>query len=123
MRRRSRFILPLLLIVFWAQVFAPIGARLVMAAQSDDSLTSWICTSQGKAASPDQSPLPHREGDECCGLCQVAHGPPATLHPALIGLVNPPALYRLITRDIPETRAHAAFVGEQTRARAPPKIS
>ena len=115
----------LFLIALMAQIFAPIGAGLAMAQKYDARALGPVCVNvlpDGKS-STDQAPASHHDSDECCGLCQLAGGPPATLHPALIGLANPPAVFRLVNAYAPDIPTLAAFVGDQTRARAPPRNS
>lgn len=122
---RFRAALSLFLIALMAQIFAPIGASLAMAQMFDARDLAPVCVNLGQdgKATSDPAPSRHHGDDECCGFCQLADGPPATLHPALIGLSNPPALYRVINRYSPDQLVSIAFIGDQTRARAPPQGS
>lgn len=95
-----------------------------MSAAFDARQLGTVCIQVNEdGSSSDQTPQAPHAHDDCCGLCQLVNGPPAVLHPALIGLSNPPALYRLITRDVAESKPPALLVGEQQRARAPPTFS
>lgn len=125
LRRRLSFVLPIFAIVLLAQFLAPIGAGFAMTAGFDARALGPVCAHPSADDADDRggTPSPHACDDQCCALCQLAVGPPVALHPALIGLSNPPALYRLIVRYDADPAGIAAFVGDHSRARAPPATS
>jgi hypothetical protein len=124
-RQRKKVLLPFFLIALLAQIFAPVGVGLIMSAAADPTASWPICSQSGAVETKDhgQSPSQRHSDDECCGLCQIANAPPTILHPSLIGLIIPPALYRIVMRSHSESVAQPLFIGDHARARAPPSFS
>ena len=98
---------------------------MATAAKFDARMLGPVCIQVDSADTSmrDEAPGPAHADHDCCDWCHAANASAVASHPALIGLPNPPALYLLVIQYAPDAVPTLRGVGDQTRARAPPRFS
>lgn len=119
-RSRIRSILPVLLIAWLVQIFAPVAATTNMAASIDPLAGGVICgqfdPDHGTSA-PAGVPVSH---DECCNFCSLASAGASPIPVADIALTVADVVVATVAWLPVDQADRAAAVADAARARAPP---
>src|ERR1700730_2059914 len=124
MRRRLEVFIPIVLLSFFVQLFAPIAAfRVVAYAVTDPLYMASICTEMSSGdAQTAPAKTQHDHGD-CCVFCAAGHGGSIAVEPPSLVFVSLQRLYQRVSWLEAADPMPTVRVGSNAQARAPPQLT